>query len=179
MMIDNEVVPAAPTGLRVMDVTNRWAMGEFERCLVVVWSGQPDDVTMKRRAEALVELCRQYPGRCALIELVEPTAKPPSQETRKVAMEVFRKLGPDLSAIGFTLEGSEMRTAMIRAVITGMLFFVKQPQPSKLFKRLKDMIDWVRPRIEPTNPNFDSEVAAAFEHLRGLMHAPGATTSVG
>src|ERR1044072_6374447 len=47
----------------------------------------------------------------------------------------------------------------------------KQQQPSKVFKRLKDMLDWVRPRLQPTHPNFDAELGAAFEHLLGLMHA--------
>src|SRR5205814_768473 len=96
------------------------------------------------------------------------------QETRRVAMDVFRKLGSDLSAIGFVIEGNEMRMAVVRAVITGMLFFVKQPQPSRVFKRLEDMIEWVRPRIHPEDPSFDAGLTAAFEHLRQLLHAHGA-----
>jgi hypothetical protein len=174
---DTTEAAAAPSGLRVIEVTDKWALGEFERCVVVVWSGQPDDETMSRRAIEIQDLVKRHPGHCALLEIVEPTAKPPSQETRRVAMEVFRKIGNDLSAIGFVLEGGEMRSALIRAVITGMLFFVKQPQPSKVFKRLEDMLDWVRPHLKPDRETFDTDIRAAFEHLRGLMHAHGPTAS--
>jgi hypothetical protein len=160
----------APDGLRVIEVTERWAMGEFERCVAIVWCGQPDVHALTRRGEELVELTKKFPGNCALVEVVESTAKPPSQEARRVAMEVFRKLGSDLSAIGFVLEGNEMRSAMIRAVITGMLFFLKQPQPSKVFKQLGPMIEWLKPRISATE-DFGPRLTAVLDHLRQLMHA--------
>ena len=160
----------APDGLRVIEVTERWAMGQFERCVAIVWSGQPDVYALTRRGEELVELTKEFPGNCALVEVVESTAKPPSQEARRVAMEVFRKLGSDLSAIGFVLEGNEMRAAMIRAVITGMLFFVKQPQPSKVFKQLEPMIEWLIPRIKAAE-DFGPRLTAALDHLRQLIRA--------
>ena len=178
MAINPAVMDApAPVGLRVIEVTPKWAMGEFEQCITMIWSGQPDHAAMQRRAEELLDLAKRFPGKCALVEVVESTAKPPNQDTRRVAMEVFRKLGNDLSAIAFVLEGNEMRTALIRAVITGMLFFVKQPQPSRVFKRLDELLEWLRPRLQPSRTGFDADLAAAFEHLRALMHARGAAAS--
>ena len=102
-----------------------------------------------RRAAQLVELCAKYPGRCALVEVVEPTSKPPSDDqTRKIAMDVFRELGPNLSLIGFVLEGGQMSSVLARAVITGMLFFLKQPQPIKGVQDAgHDMAKWVKPRV--------------------------------
>ena len=161
----------APSDLRVLEVTKNWAIGEYGRCLAVVWSGQPDPHAMQRRADHLVDLCKRHPGHCALVEVVEPTSKPPDDNTRRVAMEVFRKLGNDLSGIAFVVEGNEVRTTLTRAIITGMLFFVRQPQPSKVFKRIPDLAAWVRGRIHAEDSEFNTKLAAAFEHLRGLMHA--------
>jgi hypothetical protein len=159
----------------VIEVTDRWAMGEFERCVAIVWCGQPDVHALTRRGEELLELTKKFPGNCALVEVVESTAKPPSQEARRVAMEVFRTLGNDLTAIGFVLEGNEMRSAMIRAVITGMLFFLKQPQPSKVFKQLQPMIEWLRPRIHAAD-DFGPRLTAALDHLRHAMHVRAAAS---
>jgi hypothetical protein len=164
---------AAPPGLRLIEVTEKWAMGEYERCLAMIWSGQPDPEAMRRRAAQLVELCAKYPGKCALVEVVEPTSKPPDDQTRKIAMDVFRELGPKLSSISFVLEGGQMSSVLARAVITGMLFFLKQPQPSKVFKHVHDMANWVKPRIQPDNADFDAGLAQAFEHLREVMHSHG------
>jgi hypothetical protein len=152
-------------------------MGEFERCLAVIWSAQPDPDLMRARAVQLVELCRKYPGKCALVEVVEPTSKPPNDATRKVAMDVFRELGPNLTSISFVLEGTEMSSVLARAVITGMLFFLKQPQPSKVFKRVSDMAAWVRPRIQADSTEFDANLALAFEHLRELMRSHARSSS--
>src|SRR5258708_3639900 len=132
-----------PARLRVISVNEMCAMGEIDGCIAVVWHQQPSPDAFRARNEQLIELARKAPGKCALVELVEPQAKPPSQETRRVAMEVFRQLGTDLSAIGFVLEGNEMRSALIRAVLTGMMFFVRQLQPTKVFKHIDDMAEWV------------------------------------
>jgi hypothetical protein len=161
----------APAGLRVLYVSELCAMGEVDNCVAVVWRAQPTPESFRTRNTFLLDLAARAAGKCALVELIEANAKPPSQETRRVAMEVFKKLGPDLSAIGFVLEGSEMRSALIRAVLTGMMFFVKQLQPTKVFKRQEDMTSWVKPLVQPDNSNFHTELGAAFAHLRGLHGA--------
>lgn len=160
-----------PSALNVLAATEKWAIGEYERCLLMIWSAQPDADAMYRRAEYLRDLCRKFPGRCALVEVVEPTSRPPDDDTRKIAMSVFRELGADLSAMCFALEGGEMKAVLARAVITGMLFFLGQPQPSKVFKQVSDMAEWVRARIAPDDPDFNANLAVAFEQLRKTMRA--------
>jgi hypothetical protein len=160
------MVAEMPANLRRVRTTELWAIGQFDRCVVMVWCGQPTNEAFEHRAAELVELCRSFPGRCALVEVVEQTSRPPSDRARRVAMEVFEKLGRDLSAIVFTLEGSPIRTTLNRAIITGMLFFVKQPQPTKVFGNIAQMSDWVRDRICSEDPHFTKGLADAIEYLR-------------
>jgi hypothetical protein len=166
-----------PDGLKIIKVTSGWAMGEYEHCLAMVWKDQPDIEAFQIRTQELLDLSKRHPGKCALVEIVETTSKPPANETRRAGMDVFRKLGSDLSAIGFVVEGSEVRGALTRAIIVGMLFFVKQPQPTKVFKRPSDMVAWVRPLVQNTEPDFETQLMAALEHLRALMHAQAKSAS--
>lgn len=161
-------------GLRLIEVTDGWAIGELETQHVIasVWRGQPNAAALAKRGNELVELTRKYPGKCAMIEVVEPSSKPPSDQDRKIAMEVFRELGTNLACIGFTVEGGEMRSAMTRAIITGMLFFVKQPQPTKVFRAIPDMLAWVKSRMGTDQTSFEPDLAAALEHLRSLIKVP-------
>lgn len=157
--------------VRIIEVTNKWAMGEFCQCIGAVWRGQPTSEALKLRASELVDLAHKYPGACALLEVVEPTSKPPTDETRRVAMDVFRKLGNDLAGIGFVIEGNEVRSTLTRAIITGMLFFVKQPQPTKLFRRTTDMVGWVRQRMHVEDHDLEQKLIAGLEYLRGQISA--------
>jgi hypothetical protein len=153
------------SGLRVIEASERWALGEIDRCVLVVWRLQPNEQTMRTRAAALLELCAKYEGKCALLEIVEPTSKPPNEATRRVAMEVFRDLGPRLSVITFALEGDQIRTAVVRAIITAMLFFVKQPQPTKVCRTVAEATSWVRTRLDGP-PDFEEELTRGLDDLR-------------
>jgi hypothetical protein len=154
------------SGLRVLESSERWALGELDRCILVVWRLQPDEPTMRRRAEALRELCARSPAACALVEIVEVSSRPPAELTRRVAMDVFRDLGPKLSLISFTLEGDQLRATVARAIITAMLFFVKQPQPAKVFREIPQMLAWVQRILATDDHDFVSSTRLALETLR-------------
>ena len=156
-------------GLRVVQTTEGWAMGEIAGCLAVVWRQQPTIDAFQFRNTQLLALTQRLPAKCALVEVIESGSKPPSDETRKVAMEVFRKLGGELAGIGFVLEGNELKSTLNRAILTGMMFFVSQLQPTKVFKRSSDLAAWARGRVGSEDPAFEANLVAAFEHLRGLI----------
>jgi hypothetical protein len=155
-----------PEGLRIIEIDPVCSLGERERCLFVVWRQQPTRAMFDLRHRALTDLATRHRGKCAYVEVIEPTSKPPTDELRKVAVEIFRKLGRDVSCVGFIMEGNVLRTALVRAILTGMTFLVPQMQPSKVFKRIGDAATWMRPQIGATEPDFDTRFAAAFDYLR-------------
>lgn len=155
-----------PSGLRVIEIDPVCSLGEQDRCLFVVWRQQPTRLMFDLRHRVLAELATRHSGQCGYCELIEPTSKPPTDELRKVAVEVFRRLGRDLSCVGFVMEGNELRTALVRTILTGMTFLVPQMQPSKVFKRLTDAAGWIRPQLGSIEPGFEARFAAAFDHLR-------------
>jgi hypothetical protein len=155
-----------PPGLRVIESNEVFAIAEFERCMLTIWRRQPTRETFAKRDKEVTEFVAKYPGRCGYVELIEPGSKPPPNELRKAGVEVFRQLGKDLSCIAFVVDGAELRSAMVRAILATMSFFVPATQPSKIFKRFGDMAEWVRPRIAEEDASFSLRLTAAFEHLR-------------
>jgi hypothetical protein len=155
--------------LRVLEVAAGWAMGEFDGCLAVVWRSQPTGAAFQKRNEILQELVQQRPKRCCLIEVVEETSKPPADDDRRTAMQVFKQLGGDLAAIAFVLEGNQMKSALNRAILTTMTFFVKQLQPTKIFKHPADAARWAKQLVPDAPAAFETELAAALEELRAKI----------
>jgi hypothetical protein len=158
---------SVPQGVRVIHSTSTCAMAEFERCVITVWKQQPTKEAFDVRHQALLDLSTRHKAKCAYVELIESTSKPPPDDLRKVAVEAFKKLGGDVACVGFVLDGPEMRSAINRAILTTMMFLLPQMQPTKVFKRLSDMAQWVRPRIEQ-EPGFDARLVAAFDYLRKM-----------
>jgi hypothetical protein len=156
---------AVPEGMRIIQMTATCSMAEYDRCILTVWRQQPTKAAFETRHDALVAMASQHPGKCGYIELIEPESKPPSDETRKLAVETFKKLGKDVACVAFVIDGPELRSAFVRAILTTMTLFLPQMQPSKVFKRLPDMANWVRPRIGQDD-GFNSRVIAAFGYLR-------------
>jgi hypothetical protein len=165
-----------PQGLRIIEIGAVCSIAEYERCVLVVWRLQPTRAAFDRRHQILAELAARYPRKCAYVEVIESTSTPPTNELRKVAVEVFRKLGKDLACVGFVLDGTELRTTMVRAILTTMTFFVPQMQPSKVFKRLSDVPEFVRSHIG--DAGFDPRTfVTAFDYLRRTIVMPAASES--
>lgn len=158
--------PGAPDGLRMIENSSVCVMAEYERCILTVWHAQATSDAFAKRHQNLIELAARYPGRCAYIEVIEPESKAPSDADRKTAVEAFKKLGKDLAAVCFVVDGPQMRAALVRTVLTGMTFLLPQMQPSKVFKRVSDAVEWIKPRMAADDPAFTSKVVAAFEYLR-------------
>ncbi|NVB78466.1 MAG: hypothetical protein HOV81_08750 [Kofleriaceae bacterium] len=136
-----------------------------------MWRQQPTPDAFRTRNAALLELSKEHANHSALIEIVEETSKPPSDETRRVAMEVFKTLGSSLSGIAMTLEGNQVRSALNRAILTSMMFFVKQLQPTKIFKHPADAARWIRPYVQVSESGFENNLVAALEELRSSIKA--------
>lgn len=154
--------------VRMVETTAGWAMGELDGCLAVVWRAQPTQEAFRKRNQIIEELAKSHPKRCALVEIVEETSKPPDDQTRRVAMEVFKHVGADLAAIAMVLEGNQMRAAVNRAILTSMTFFVKQLQPTKIFKHASDAARWARPLMRQTDA-FEKDLLEALEDVRGAI----------
>jgi len=154
--------------LRVVERTSGWAMGELDCCLLVVWRKQPTSDAFRTRNRALVDLVERYPGKSALVEVVEPTSLPPANETRRVAMQVFKDLGERLSAIGFVIEGSQMKQSVNRAILTTMMFFVKQMQPTKVYKTTAETSAWVRSRVGGS-AELEHRLVRGLDELRRMI----------
>ena len=169
MVVSDSGSNSSGDGLRVVHVTDGWAMGEISGCFAVVWRHQPTHEAFRMRNEQLQALTSRLPRKCALVEVVESTSKAPSDEVRRTAMQVFKQLGDQLSAIGFVLEGSEARSTLNRAILTGMTFFVRQLQPTKVFKRTVDVAEWTAARVQAGDPKFATELVTSLEQLRALI----------
>ena len=155
-----------PPGLRVIEIGAVFALAELDHCVLAVWRQQPTRAAFDVRHQALAELAASHPRKCAYIEVIESGSTPPTNELRKVAVEVFKKLGRDLSCVSFVVDGAELRSTMVRAILTTMTFFVPQMQPSKVFKRLSDVPAFVRAHAGEMDPGFDARLIAAFDYLR-------------
>lgn len=165
-----------PPKLRIIEIGAVCSIAEYERCVLVVWRQQPTRAAFDQRHRILTELAARHPRTCAYVEVIESTSTPPTNELRKVAVEVFRKLGSDLGCVGFVLDGTELRTTMVRAILTTMTFFVPQMQPSKVFKRLSDVPAFIHSHIGETG--FDQRTfVAAFDQLRRTVAMPVASES--
>ncbi|HEY5924501.1 MAG TPA: hypothetical protein VIV11_22640, partial [Kofleriaceae bacterium] len=142
-----------------------YSLGEFERCIITDWRLQPTERAFDRRNEELVKLAERHPGACAYLEMIEPSSKPPPAPLRKHGMEVFRKLGLNLTCVAVVVHGTEMRAALVRAVLTGMTFLIPQFQPARVFKESEAAAKWLRPRLG-MDAEFDRRFVGAAEFLR-------------
>jgi hypothetical protein len=106
--------------------------------------GKPSDYDMLR--DLLVRLGKEYPAGLGCLTVIPPDAKPPSEEARKALnanLEVAR-----LRCICWLVEGSGFQGAMVRAVLTGLRFFVRAQYPRSIVTSLGEAIAWMLPHLE-------------------------------
>jgi len=145
-------------------------MGEVGPCLIVVWRGTVREDAIHRINDHIWTLTRQRPGACAYINVIESNSPPPSASLRKLVMDGITRPGKALTCLGAVFEGNELRTALVRAVMTGMAMLRRSAQPTKFFKNTQDMAVWVEEQLRAAGTVADRGVIVrAAEIVRGHM----------
>jgi hypothetical protein len=155
--------------LRVIRATNAWVLGEYNRCMMLIWRGAAVEEPLQLRIPEMISLGERFSQRCCFIEIMEPTSRPPPDSLRALAMKPYTALGGNLSGIAIVFEGTNLRAGFGRAVIAGMTFLLPQLQPTKVFKHLEPMAEWVSIRVQEDRPNFRTDLIAAIQQLRKKM----------
>jgi hypothetical protein len=106
--------------------------------------GKPSDYEILR--DILARLGKEYPSGLGCLTVIPPDAKPPSEEARK-ALNAGLEVA-NLRCICWLVEGSGFQGAMVRAVLTGLRFFVRAQYPRSIVTSLEEGIAWILPHLE-------------------------------
>jgi hypothetical protein len=157
-------------GLALHALHPHWAMGEIGPLLIVIWRGNVTEEALRQINERVWNLTQQRPGACAYINVIERNSPPPSAPLRKIAMEGLSKPGKALTCLGAVFEGNEFRSALVRAVMTGMALLRPQGQPTKFFKNTQEMAVWVSGQLRNAGVDVNAnDIGRACEHIRSKM----------
>jgi hypothetical protein len=104
------------------------------------------------------------------IVAVDPTATFPSEETRRVALEVTRKTGSKTLAHALIVLGDGFWSSAMRGVITTIWSLTSVSHPRKVLRQEEEGVDWVLETVGESAPRYRHVLLAGLVQLR-----PGAT----
>ena len=170
MAISDEIAtpPRAVEGIVIHAAQKQWALGEFGPCLIVVWRGNVTEEALLFINERIWDLTQRRPGDCAFVTVIERNSPPPNAPLRKLAMAGLTRPGNALTCKVAVIEGNELRSALVRAILTGMALLRTQAQPTKFFKDTQEMSTWVKSQLKDS-PDLDKEIVRAAEVIRNEM----------
>jgi hypothetical protein len=160
--------PRAVDGVVIHAAHTYWALGEIGPLLIVVWRGQPTEPALLEVNERIWDITQRRSGNCAFITIIERNSPAPPAPLRKLAMTGLTRPGSALSCKVAVIEGNELRNALTRAVLTGMVLLRPQVQPTKFFKNTQEMSLWVKAQLPQAN-ELDREIVRAVEVVRNAI----------
>jgi hypothetical protein len=155
--------------LRVLALHRDYAFGEQDGCLIVVWRGQPTEESYEERGRFMADLVGRLRGRCAVIDVVEPSSKPPSPAARKVVARLMKEVGDAVSGAAIVVEGNELRSALVRAVLAGMQLLIRLDHPIRVDKDPLRAAEWARERMQSKDATLAKRLVESIETLRARI----------
>lgn len=170
MQVSDDLTSPAVEGMIVHALHSHWALGELGPCLIVVWRGVVTEEALRVINARIWEITQTRPRKCAYINVIERNSPAPSAPLRKLAMEGLSRPGTSLGFKCAVIEGNEFRSAMVRAVMTGMALLRPQDQPTKFFKTTQEMAVWLAGHLREAGADIDGRtITRGCEHLRSQM----------
>jgi len=144
-------------------------MGVWGPCLIIVWRGQATEAAVLQINDRLWELTQQRPGQSAFVNVIERDSPSPPPAVRKASMTGIARCGSALSCKCAVIEGHELRSALVRAILTGMELLRSKQQPTKFFKDTTEMSVWMKKQLPDAAADLDKEIVRAVEVIRSQM----------
>lgn len=147
-----------------------WALGEYGPCLIVIWRGKVTEEALLVINAQIWSSTQARPGQVAYINVIEPNSPPPSAPLRKLVMEGLSRPGKALNCKSAVVEGNEFRSALVRAVMTGLALLRPQEIPTKFFKNLPELAVWLQAQMRTGGVEVDDNgIVRACEYIRSKM----------
>jgi hypothetical protein len=128
---------------KVLCLVDGLATAEAGRTCVLRWRKSVNETRFQLQREAIEHVAARYPGEAGILCIIEPTSEPPPQELREAAASLLTRLGPQLRAVAFVVEGSGFRAAMIRGVLSGIELLRRSTYPTRYFADVGRAAAWV------------------------------------
>ena len=156
--------------------SERVAMGTLDafflmRCFGAV---SPDDIRATLKCHDVLKAYR--PEGSVSIVVIDPSSGFPSEETRRVALEVTRFTNPQTVAVAVIVLGDGFWASAIRGVLTTLGFLGKPTHPRKIFRYEEEGVDWAIESIAESPEKYRSNLLAALAQLRPAATTPPPTS---
>jgi hypothetical protein len=150
----------------VLETTPGSILGAAENCLIMIWRGVATETMYLRIGEELVTLTQRFPHNCAYLDIVESKATPPSAALRKIAMQNVRRVEDKLGCAVVVIEGSELRSTLVRAVLTGMSLLLPRMRNTKIVRNVDDATAWIKKTLSLQDAEFERRMSGHVEEIR-------------
>lgn len=140
-------------------------LSSWRNVVVSVW---PDAATtievasLHAEAERVAKHTRRPVG---LVLVVLETAPPSGNDARARAVEMLRKLGPQVGFVALVVEGDGFRPASVRAMFTGISLLLSPGFPWRIFRTIDELASWT-PMGTLADPASIDELRALSDSLR-------------
>ena len=121
---DSASAGRATKGYRVLSTHDGLGIAEIGSVCFVVWQAPVELQRFERQRAALQAMVDRHPKRAGFMCVIEPNARVPNDDFRKASIALLMSHGDKLKCVIGVIEGSGVRTAATRGVMSGMVLLL-------------------------------------------------------
>jgi hypothetical protein len=153
------------------------AMGTLDAFFLMRCFGEvsPDDMRATLKCH---EVLRAYrPDGSVSVVAVDPSAAIPSEDTRRVMLEVTRVTNPETVAVAVMILGDGFWASALRGVLTTLGFLGQPTHPRKVFRYEEEGVEWAIESIGESRQKYRTLLLDALAQLRPAESSPEPPTT--
>jgi hypothetical protein len=148
-------------------------VAEMDHLCIVIWRGAVTKFPFEKQRAGLASVVERYANRAGFLCVIEPSAKPPSDELRRESTQMLEGHAERLRCVGMVIEGEGFRAAITRGVLSGMLLLMPHRKANiSFFPNTRPAATWMKNYVEIASPD---ALATTVEEIRSRILPQEAT----
>ena len=165
-MVNAAAIEAFPD-TRILYAGDGLVMAEIGTICVALWRKKSTPERFKIQKRYLDEVVKTHRSEAAFLVIVEPGSEPPAEQERKASSQMITDHGTNLRCVACVIEGSGLRSAITRSVLTGIVLVIRTPSSISYFDSPANAVPWMAKHVNLGRPV--STFIRQVEALRGLL----------
>lgn len=140
-------------------------MAEIAGVSIALWRRKPNHELFEIQKRCLDDVVARNKGKAAFLCVVEPSSEPPDDDIRKASSQMISAHEKNLRGVALVIEGGGFRSAITRAVLSGIVMLIRTPAPIKFFDVPKPACRWINSLLAASREGLLEDI----EGLRALL----------